>query len=60
MDEVSMELLGLKKEAGQQVTLKMQIRQNEEEIIDRTFTVTGVTKADPLLMWDLSRYRKSI
>ena len=49
MDEVSMELLGLKKEAGQQVTLKMQIRQNEEEIIDRTFTVTGVTKADPAL-----------
>lgn len=44
-----MELLGLKKEAGQQVTLKMQIRQNEEEIIDRTFTVTGVTKADPAL-----------
>ena len=49
MDEVSMELLGLKKEAGQQVTLKMQIRQNEEEIIDRTFTVSGVTKADPAM-----------
>lgn len=47
LDETSMELLGQKLEPGQKVTLQLQIRQYDETIVERTFTVTGITKADP-------------
>lgn len=46
MDEVSLELLGKKPEAGQRITLQMQLRQDSEEIIERDFLVSGVMKAD--------------
>lgn len=46
LDETSMELLGLKKEPGQKVTLQLQIRQYDETITKRTFTVTGITRSD--------------
>lgn len=49
MDETSMELLGLKPEPGQKVTLELQIRQYDETITTRTFTVSGVIKSDPAL-----------
>lgn len=49
MDEVSLELLGLTPKVGQKVTLEMQIRQYEEKVVSRTFTVSGVLKADPAL-----------
>lgn len=49
LDETSMELLGLKKEPGQKVTLQLQIRQYDEAITKRTFTVTGITRSDPAL-----------
>lgn len=48
LDEVSMELLGKDAKAGQQVTLQMQIKP-ETETIERTFTVSGIIKADPAL-----------
>ncbi len=48
MDEVSMELLGKEAKAGQQVTLAMEVRPGEE-ITERTFTVSGIIKADPAL-----------
>lgn len=48
LDEVSMELLGKEAEAGQQVTLQMQIKPGTETI-ERTFTVSGIIKADPAL-----------
>lgn len=48
MDEVSMELLGKEAEAGQQVTLSMEIKPGAE-VIERTFTVSGIIKADPAL-----------
>lgn len=49
MDETSMELLGLEPESGQQVTLQFQIRQDKEDIIERTFTICGVIKSDPAM-----------
>ena len=45
LDEVSLELMGKKPRAGQTVTLQMQIHPSGE-ILQRTFTVSGVTKAD--------------
>ena len=49
MDEVSMELLGLAPEAGQQVELDLRVKNNDPEVTKRTFTVSGVIKADPAL-----------
>lgn len=49
MDEISMQLMGLEAKPGQQVTLQMQIKQSSDEVVDRTFTVTGITKADPAM-----------
>lgn len=49
MDEVSLELLGLEPKAGQKVTLQMLIKSSVGEVVDRTFTVTGVIKADSAL-----------
>lgn len=49
MDEVSMELLGLAPEAGQQVELDLRVKNDDPEVTKRTFTVSGVIKADPAL-----------
>lgn len=49
LDEVSMELLGIEPQAGQKVTLDMLIRNSDEKSVQRTFTVSGVTKADPAM-----------
>lgn len=49
MDEVSMELLGMEAKAGQQVTLDLKIKPKDTETIKRTFTVSGIIKADPAL-----------
>lgn len=49
MDDVSMDLLGLAPEAGQQVTLQLRIKNADANVINRTFTVSGVIKADPAL-----------
>lgn len=49
LDEVSLGLLGMKAEAGQQVTLELQIKPLDSETVERTFTVSGVIKADPAL-----------
>lgn len=46
LDETSMELFGKEPKAGQQVTLQMRIRQDSEEVEERTFTVSGVIRAD--------------
>lgn len=45
LDETSMRLLGLEPQAGQQVTLDMQIHVTDTERVSRTFTVSGVLKA---------------
>lgn len=49
LDEMSMQLLGMKPKAGQKVTLDMQIRNTDEKSVQRTFTVSGVMKADPAM-----------
>ena len=49
MDDMSMELLGMEPKAGQQVTLKLRVKTTDQEVTERTFTITGVTKADPAL-----------
>lgn len=49
LDEMSMQLLGMKPKAGQKVTLDMQIRNTDEQSVQRTFTVSGVMKADPAM-----------
>lgn len=49
IDEVSLELLGMEPTAGQQITLQMQLRQDSEDITERTFFVSGVIKADSAL-----------
>lgn len=49
LDDTSMELMGLEAKAGQQVTMTMQLRSDSEDTINRTFTVSGVTKSDPAM-----------
>lgn len=49
LDEMSMQLLGMKPKAGQKVTLDMRIRNTDEKSVQRTFTVSGVMKADPAM-----------
>ena len=46
MDETSLQLMGKELKAGQQVTLQMQIKQSSSALTERTFTVSGVLKAD--------------
>ena len=41
--------MGKEPKAGQQITLDLKIRINDTETVKRTFTVSGVTKADPLM-----------
>lgn len=45
LDETSMELLGKKPKAGQKVTMALRIKNQDTEIVERTFTVSGVLKA---------------
>jgi len=47
IDETSMELLGLKPQPGQKVTLQLKVKDSHKEVTERTFTVSGVIKADP-------------
>ena len=49
LDEMSMQLLEMKPKAGQKVTLDMRIRNTDEKSVQRTFTVSGVMKADPAM-----------
>lgn len=49
IDEKSLELMGKEAKAGQQITLDLKIRINDTETVKRTFTVSGVTKADALM-----------
>ncbi len=49
LDDMSMQLLGMEPKAGQKVTLDMQIRNTDEKSVQRTFTVSGVMKADPVM-----------
>ena len=49
VDEVTMELLGLPKETGQKITLSLQVGMADPAAEDRTFTVTGILKADPAM-----------
>ncbi len=48
LDETSMELLGLEKKTGQKVTLDLQLHSYDETITERTFTVAGIIKSDPV------------
>lgn len=45
LDETSMQLLGVKPEAGQKVTLEILVHQTDTETVSRTFTVTGVIRS---------------
>ncbi len=45
LDEISMELLRKKPEAGQEVTLTLRVKSRDKETVRRTFTVSGVLKA---------------
>lgn len=49
LDEFSMELLGVPAKAGEKVTLQLQLRQEDETVVERTFTVSGVIKSDPVM-----------
>ena len=49
VDEVTMELLRLPKETGQEITLSLQVGMADPAAEDRTFTVTGILKADPAM-----------
>lgn len=46
IDETSLELLGLEQKAGQEVTLSLQFGQTEPTTAERTFTVSGVLRAN--------------
>ena len=49
VDEVTIELLGLPKETDQEITLSLQVGMADPAAEDRTFTVTGILKADPAM-----------
>lgn len=49
VDEVTMELLGLPKKTGQEITLSLQVGMADPAAEDRTFTVTGILQADPAM-----------
>lgn len=49
VDEVTMELLGLPKKTGQEITLSLQVGTADPAAEDRTFTVTGILRADPAM-----------
>lgn len=49
VDEVTMELLGLPKKTGQEITLSLQVGMADPAAEDRIFTVTGILKADPAM-----------
>ena len=45
LDEMSMRLLELEPKAGQQVRLLLRLHDTDEDVIERVFTVSGVTKS---------------
>lgn len=45
MDEMSMQLLDLEPKAGQQVRLLLRLHDTDEDVIERVFTVSGVTRS---------------
>lgn len=49
LDEESLRLLGKEPVAGQQVTLAMMVKERTGKVEERTFTVSGVLRADPVL-----------
>lgn len=49
VDEVTMELLGLPKKTGQEITLSLQVGTADPAAEDRIFTVTGILRADPAM-----------
>lgn len=49
VDEVTMELLGLPKKTGQEITLSLQVGMADPAAEDRPFTVSGILKADPAM-----------
>lgn len=48
-DETTLELLGVPEETGQKITLSLQFGQADPVTEERTFTVTGILKADAAL-----------
>ena len=48
-DETTLELLGIPEETGQKITLSLQFGQADPVTEERTFTVTGILKADAAL-----------
>lgn len=49
VDEVTMSLLGLPEETGQEITLTLKLGQEESETVERTFTVSGIFESDTTL-----------
>ena len=49
VDEVTLDLLGLPQDTGQKITLQIQLGQADPRFVERTFTVSGILKADPAL-----------
>ena len=49
VDETTLELLGLPQKTGQEFTLEIQLGQGEPKIVERTFTVSGILKANSVL-----------
>ena len=46
LDETSLELLGVEKKAGQEVTLTFRLGREEPQTVERTFILSGVLKAN--------------
>lgn len=49
VDDMTLRLLGLPEETGQQITLSLQLGQVDPQVVERTFTVTGILQSDPAL-----------
>lgn len=49
VDETTLELLGLPEKVGETITLTLQLGQNEPQITDRSFTISGIIRSDPAL-----------
>lgn len=49
VDDMTLQLLGLPEETGQQIPLSLQLGQVDPQVVERTFTVTGILQSDPAL-----------
>ncbi len=49
VDETTLGLLGLPEKVGETITLTLQLGQNEPQITDRSFTISGIIRSDPAL-----------